>query len=100
MFLLAWICRHIATFIFFKLKEKRQKIYQDRLLFNFKMLLPVDNTLFLTAVLAVKVKSVRIRSFSSPCFPAFGLNKERYSTPEKILIRTPFTQSLNCSSTF
>ena len=24
------------------------------------------------------VKSVRIRSFSGPCFPAFGLNTERY----------------------
>ena len=25
------------------------------------------------------MKSVRIRSYSSPCFPAFGLNPERYS---------------------
>ena len=25
------------------------------------------------------VKNVPIRSYSSPCFPAFGLNTERYS---------------------
>ena len=25
------------------------------------------------------VKSVQIRSFASPCFPAFGLNTEKYS---------------------
>ena len=37
------------------------------------------------------VKSVRIPSFSSPYFPAFGLNAGKYG-PEKIIIRTIFTQ--------
>ena len=30
------------------------------------------------------VKSVRIRSYSGPYFPAFGLNKEIYSVPLRI----------------
>ena len=30
------------------------------------------------------VKSVRIRSYSGPCFPAFGLNTERYSVSLRI----------------
>ena len=34
------------------------------------------------------MKSVRIRSFSSPYFPAFGINTERYG------VRTLFTQWL------
>ena len=41
------------------------------------------------------MKSVRIRSYSGPYFPAFGLNTERYSVPlciqsecEKIRART------------
>ena len=47
------------------------------------------------------VKSVRIRSFSGPCFPAFGLNTERYEVlslnagkygREKLRMRTLFTQ--------
>ena len=47
------------------------------------------------------IKSVRIRSFSSPHFPPFGLDTERYSVfspsagkcgPEKLRIRTLFTQ--------
>ena len=47
------------------------------------------------------MKSVRILSFSSACFPAFGLNTERYRVfspnsgkygPEKLQIRTLFTQ--------
>ena len=29
-------------------------------------------------------KSVRIRSYSGPCFPVFGLNKEIYSLPVRI----------------
>ena len=37
------------------------------------------------------VESVRIPSFSSPYFPAFGLNAGKYG-PEKIIIRTIFTQ--------
>ena len=37
------------------------------------------------------VKSVRIPSFSSLYFPAFGLNAGKYG-PEKIIIRTIFTQ--------
>ena len=35
------------------------------------------------------VKSVRIRSFSGPCFPAFGLNTERYSV--EILRISPYS---------
>ena len=50
------------------------------------------------------VKSVRIRSFSGPYFPAFRLNTERHGLsfriqsecgkygPEKRQLRTPFTQ--------
>ena len=50
------------------------------------------------------VKSVRIRNFSGPQFPAFRLNTERYGLsfeiqsecgkygPEKLQLRTPFTQ--------
>ena len=30
----------------------------------------------------ISVKSVRNRSYSGPCFPAFGLNTERYSIRE------------------
>ena len=30
------------------------------------------------------VKSVRTRSYSGPCFPAFGLNRERYSVSIRI----------------
>ena len=37
------------------------------------------------------VRSVPIRIFSGPYFPAFGLNTERYGT-EKIRMRTLFTQ--------
>ena len=48
-------------------------------------------------------KSARIRSYSGPYFPAFGLNTKRYGvslriqsewgkyTPEKLRIRTLFT---------
>ena len=43
------------------------------------MHLLVDKRLFLTEVLVVKVKSVRIRSFSSPYFTSFGLNTEYLS---------------------
>ena len=38
------------------------------------------------------VKSTRIRSFSGLYFPAFGLNTRKYG-PEKLRIRTLFTQS-------
>ena len=37
------------------------------------------------------VKSVHIRSFFGPYFPAFGLNTGKYG-PEKLRIRTLFTQ--------
>ena len=44
------------------------------------------------------VKSVYIRNFSGPYFPAFGLNTERPNAgkygPEKLRIRTLFTQCL------
>ena len=39
-------------------------------------------TYFMNEVLLINspsLKSVRVRSFSGPCFPAFGLNTERYS---------------------
>ena len=42
------------------------------------------------------VKSVCIRSFSDPYFPAFGLNMERYSVCEKIRTRkTPNTDTFH-----
>ena len=52
------------------------------------------------------VKSVPIQSFSGPCFPAFELNTEYLSVfgpnvgkqvPEKLRIRTLFTQCQWCS---
>ena len=48
-------------------------------------------------------KSVRIRSFSGPYFPVFGLNTERHGVSEcgkyraeKLRIRTLFTQRNRC----
>ena len=46
------------------------------------------------------VKSVRIRSYSSPYFPAFGLNTKRYSVSLRIQsecgeIRTRLTPNTN-----
>ena len=44
------------------------------------------------------LRSVRIRSFSGPCFPTFGLNAERYGAsmgnygPERLRIQTISTQ--------
>ena len=55
------------------------------------------------------LKSVRILSFSGPYFPTFGLKTERYGVsllfspnagkygPEKLRIRTLFTQCLLCN---
>ena len=53
------------------------------------------------------MKSVRIRSFSGPCLPAFGLNTEIYSVslhiqskcrkygPEQLRVLTLFTRGLS-----
>ena len=75
------------------------------------ILINIDKKIYLArGIFVVKahcVKSVRIRSFSGPHFPAFGLNTERYSVSpylsvfspnaekygsEKLRIRTLFTQ--------
>ena len=57
-------------------------------------------------------ESVRIRSFSGPYFPAFGLTIERYSVslqiqsnagkyrPEKLQIRALFTQCIFCQQSY
>ena len=42
------------------------------------------------------VKSVCIRSFSSPYFPAFGLNTERYSRPQAFLQISQNSQEYAC----
>ena len=54
------------------------------------------------------VKSIRIRSFSGPYFPAFGLNAERYSVSLRIYSecgeirtrKTPNTDTFNAVCSF
>ena len=79
---------HVVTAIWLKLHIYKGYLLHSRALSvinSFETRLKANDEIVMVRLLGIHcVKSVRIRSFSGPYFPKFGLNTERYGVSQRI----------------